>query len=136
LVNEVYVRKSLKVRTDQSYKEALDTLIEDIKTSSNEGVIVQPNEKVKVQRWYPGVVEEIVEEVHDKHLRNASCRQRLLSEASHSLLVESTLVSEVYARTSLHIRSDQSPKEALDALIEDIKTSIEGAIAQPNSKVI
>ncbi|KAG7367151.1 Kef-type K+ transport system, membrane component [Nitzschia inconspicua] len=84
LVNEVYARCSLKVEESQTSKEAIDALMEDIKKSI-EDIINQPEAKVKVQRWYPGVVEEIVEEVNEKRQRNINVRQRLLSEAAQNL---------------------------------------------------
>jgi hypothetical protein len=63
--------------------KALESLIDEIKEAL-EKVINQPGEaKVQVQRWYPGVVEEITEEVHEKHKTNVT--QRLLNEASTRL---------------------------------------------------
>jgi hypothetical protein len=81
-VNEVYAKAKLEKRP-QGCKEALDELLEDIKKAI-EDVIDQPDiAKVKVQRWFPGVVEEIVEEVNEKSRYNIT--QRLLKEASQSL---------------------------------------------------
>jgi hypothetical protein len=82
LVNEIYARSTLKVKNDQSTEEALDELIADLQKSI-ENVIAQEDAKVKVQRWYPGVVEEIVEEVNEKQHKNV--RQRLLKEATSIL---------------------------------------------------
>lgn len=82
LVNEIYARCRLKVKDDQTTQEALDELVADLQNSL-ERLIDQKGAKVKVQRWYPGVVEEITEEVNEKQYRNI--RQRLLKEASTML---------------------------------------------------
>eukprot|EP00934_Nitzschia_sp_Nitz4_P006427 Nitzschia sp. Nitz4//scaffold273_size25297//20719//24905//NITZ4_008321-RA/size25297-processed-gene-0.7-mRNA-1//-1//CDS//3329545262//6417//frame0 len=83
LVNEVYGQAHLDLESHPDPKEALEILIEEIKTAL-EATINQPDvAKVKVQRWFPGVVEEIVEEVNEK--RKGNVTQRLLSEASSNL---------------------------------------------------
>jgi hypothetical protein len=113
LVNEVYARVSLKIGPNQSFQETLDALIEDIKISI-EGVIAQPNSgKVKVQRWYPGVVEEIFEEVDEIHDRNASVRQRLLSEAAENLERKQKIQTEATKAKSVAELLDEVPETAL-----------------------
>lgn len=83
LVNEVYARASLDLETTTDPDDALKELIEKVKTGIEE-VINQPDKaKVKVQRWYPGVVEEICERVDEK--RKSNVTQRLLNEASTML---------------------------------------------------
>ena len=61
-------------------------------TQAIQDVIDQPEAKVKVQRWFPGVVTEIIEEVNEKsntnitqRLSNTNITQRLLTEASSAL---------------------------------------------------
>ena len=53
LVNEVYVRCSIDISSNESPEQALDKLIEEI-TKSIKFEIDQPDSKVKVQRWFPG----------------------------------------------------------------------------------
>jgi len=86
LVNEVYARSPIHVST--SLQDALDVLIEDITKALN-GVIDQSDSRVKVQRWFPGVVEEVVEETNEK--QHKDIRQRLLKEASSALERKSKL---------------------------------------------
>ncbi len=82
LVNEVYARSPIRIGEDQTLQEALDALIEEI-TNAIKHVIDQSDSKVKVQRWFPGVVEEITEKTDEKHHKDI--RHRLLQEASSRL---------------------------------------------------
>lgn len=82
LVNEVYARSPIKISDSQTAQEALDALTEDI-TKAIKDIIDQSDSRVKVQRWFPGVVEEVVEETTEKQHKNI--RQRLLNEASTAL---------------------------------------------------
>mmetsp|Transcript_113488 Transcript_113488/g.169781 ORF Transcript_113488/g.169781 Transcript_113488/m.169781 type:complete len:796 (+) Transcript_113488:101-2488(+) len=83
LVNEVYARASLDIKSSENSQIALERLIESIKTALDKIFTGDDRAKVKVQRWFPGVVEEIVEEVSEKTA--ASVTQRLLKEASFAL---------------------------------------------------
>lgn len=82
LVNEVYARSPIRIGPDQTLPEALDALIENL-TKAIKDVINQEDSRVKVQRWFPGVVEEIVENTDEKQSKNI--RHRLLQEASSCL---------------------------------------------------
>ena len=83
LVNEVYVRSPIQVSASQTAQEALDALTEDI-TKAIKDIIDQPDSRVNVQRWFPGVVEEIIEETKEmQHSKNV--RQRLLNEVPTAL---------------------------------------------------
>jgi len=82
LVNEVYARSPIHINENQTLQEALDVLIEDI-TNAIKDVINQSDSRVKVQRWFPGVVEEVVEETSEHH--HQDIRHRLLQEASTNL---------------------------------------------------
>jgi hypothetical protein len=86
LVNEVYAQTRLQIKEEGGSQAALDEYMEKIKLAL-EKVINQPLiAKVQVQRWYPGVVEEITEEVHERSKTNvAQVHQRLLSEAAGML---------------------------------------------------
>ena len=83
LVNEVYAKSSFQIKGKGQSQEALDDHIKDIEDSLK-ALINQPDARVKVQRWYPGVVEEIVEQVNEKS-QTVNISQRLLNEASHKL---------------------------------------------------
>ena len=82
LVNEVYARIPIQVSASQTLEDALDSLIGDI-TKSIKDAIDQEDSRVKVQRWFPGVVEEVVEETNEK--QHNDIRQRLLKEAASAL---------------------------------------------------
>ena len=82
LVNEVYARSPICISEDQTLLEALDVLVEDI-TKTMKETIGQSESRVKVQRWFPGVVEEVVEETNEK--QHKDIRHRLLQEASTAL---------------------------------------------------
>lgn len=82
LVNEVYARSPIFIKESQTQDEALEALIEDL-TKAIKDVISQEDSRVKVQRWFPGVVEEVVEETDEKEHKDI--RQRLLKEASTAL---------------------------------------------------
>lgn len=82
LVNEIYARSPIHVSASATLQDALDSLVEDI-TKTIQDAIGQQDSKVKVQRWFPGVVEEVVEETSEK--QHKDIRQRLLKEASSAL---------------------------------------------------
>jgi len=82
LVNEVYARSPIQISDSQTLQDALDVLVGDI-TEAIKGVIDQSDSRVKVQRWFPGVVEEVVEETNEK--QHKDIKQRLLKEASTAL---------------------------------------------------
>eukprot|EP00538_Stauroneis_constricta_P004518 CAMPEP_0119546592 /NCGR_PEP_ID=MMETSP1352-20130426/944_1 /TAXON_ID=265584 /ORGANISM="Stauroneis constricta, Strain CCMP1120" /LENGTH=831 /DNA_ID=CAMNT_0007591311 /DNA_START=186 /DNA_END=2681 /DNA_ORIENTATION=- len=83
LVNEVYARGQIEVKEKGAAKQALDSYIQTIKDALMEAINQPQTSKVNVQRWFPGVVQEIVEEVNEKHNRNV--RKRLLAEATQIL---------------------------------------------------
>ena len=92
LVNEVYAKIRLDIKDGKTPADALDEYMEELKTAL-EKTIDQPDiAKVKVQRWYPGVVEEIVEKVNEKS--KSSVSQRLLTEASKRLELKQQLQTQ------------------------------------------
>lgn len=129
LINEVYARSTLKIKPDQTSQEALDVLMEDIK-SSIEAVINQPGAKIKVQRWYPGVVEEIVEEVNEKRQMNINVRQRLLKEAAQNLERKQKIQTEATKeKTVAELLGDGTPEAPQD--VETGATDVPERIGQP-----
>lgn len=82
-MNEVYARAHLNMDAATDPEDALATLIDSIKVGLEETINQPEKAKVKVQRWFPGVVEEIVEEISEKSKRNIT--QRLLNEAADNL---------------------------------------------------
>ena len=88
LANEIYVKDTIK-RGEGSTYDTLEKRMEEVKVEL-EKTINQPEvARVKVQRWYPGVVEEIVESTlergRDTKRTNLSLEASLLREASEAL---------------------------------------------------
>lgn len=89
LVNEVYAR----TKVSPEYKDgedpiaaiehATEILMKDVDEALCRAINQPGVAKVKVQRWYPGVIQEICEEVDEKSHKNVT--QRLLKEASSKL---------------------------------------------------
>jgi len=87
LVNEIYVKDVLKLEKKGEAQELLKKRIDEVREALKD-TINQPNSsKVKVGRWFPGVVEEIVESVHDrtKRKKTVSLQQALVSEAAAAM---------------------------------------------------
>jgi len=89
LVNEVYAR----TKVSPEYKDgedpiaaiehATEVLMKDVDEALCRAINQPGVAKVKVQPWYPGVIQEICEEVDEKSHKNVT--QRLLKEASSKL---------------------------------------------------
>jgi len=113
LVNEVYVRSHLQVSASQTAQEALDALTEDI-TKAIKDIIDQPGSRVKVQRWFPGVVEEVEE---TKEIQQKNNRQRLLNDASTALERKSKIQTSATNEKAFEEMGDTA--EQLDGNTED-----------------
>lgn len=106
LVNEIYVRDNLILTEGKSTQQALDDRIETVKGNLME-VMNQPEvAKVKVTRWYPGVVSEIVDQVEEKvstqaTKSTATLEERLLNEATMCLETKRTLQTNATQEKSL-----------------------------------
>lgn len=84
LVNEIYVKDVLKLEKKGEAQQRLKERIDEIRQALEDTIRQPDSSKVKVQRWFPGVVEEIVESVHDKTKKKSklSLQQRLVVEAA------------------------------------------------------
>lgn len=86
LVNEVYAKDSILLNETGKAEEYLKEHLAEIEAKIRE--VVGDEAKVKVQRWYPGVVEEIIERTEERSKKSKSklsLEQRLLSEAAAHL---------------------------------------------------
>lgn len=86
MVNEVYAKADIQAAKGEA-QSVLESRMKDIEKGLRE-VIKDDHAKIKVQRWYPGVVEEITESIHEKTGKGASkinLEQRLLNEAAMAL---------------------------------------------------
>lgn len=121
LVNEVYVKDENPRKTGGMLD--MDKRIEEIQEAI-ENVINQPGiAKVKVSRWYPGVVEEIVEQM-DGNSNKVSIEKRLLSEADGQLerkrhlqtfATTSKTVNEILGESGTDVSKDAKAEPAVRA---------------------
>jgi len=120
LVNEVYLKDNIAMDGGSTMQSILDKRIEEV-TAALEMCINQPEgSKVKVQRWYPGVVEEITEKVDQESKtigsNSISLEQRLLCEATKAL----------DQRQSIQLAATQ--EKTVEEILAGMKSS---GIAQP-----
>ena len=90
LINEIYAKDNIEIKEQGRGQQVLAEHISDIENALKK-CIKQEDAKVKVQRWYPGVVEEIVEDIQEKRkgrkskLSAEKVQQQLLAEAAEQL---------------------------------------------------
>lgn len=127
LVNEVFVRDTIKAKEDGG-AQTLDDRMNEI-SSQLENTINQPLAQVKVSRWFPGVLEEIKEEIeeHTSNRRTEShvkVTQAILAEAENELektrLMQTNAtreksVGEILAETQAALGNVDGPQAALEA---------------------
>ena len=122
------------MEADKTLEESLDALFEDL-TKAIKDVIDQPDSKVKVQRWFPGVVEEVVEETCEKSLKDV--RQRLLKEASTNLERKATLQTHAtVARTYEEIVGEKPGETGGTGTLTDSATSGNGGASALLSQAV
>ena len=121
LVNEVYASSPICIGLDQTLQEALDVLIEKL-TKAIQDVLDQEDSRVKVQRWFPGVVEEIVENTDEKQSKNI--RHRLLQEASTRLERKAQLQLNATKDKTYEELMGDAPTEA-EEKVEDAPTGVD-----------
>lgn len=89
LLTEVYVRDHIDFQHKGELQEVLDARMEEIRLALEKEINQPDDSRVKVQRWYPGVVEEIVENVHEKskvtEAKKLNLEDRLVREASERM---------------------------------------------------
>eukprot|EP00522_Entomoneis_paludosa_P012811 CAMPEP_0172442126 /NCGR_PEP_ID=MMETSP1065-20121228/2596_1 /TAXON_ID=265537 /ORGANISM="Amphiprora paludosa, Strain CCMP125" /LENGTH=819 /DNA_ID=CAMNT_0013191851 /DNA_START=224 /DNA_END=2683 /DNA_ORIENTATION=+ len=115
LVNEIYAKDQIERDEKRSSQEVLEARMEEVR-GVLEKTINQPEARVKVQRWFPGVVEEITESVHEK--RGSRKKSKLSLEAS--LLKEAS--ENLNRRQSVQILAtkERSVKEILEGMQEEV----------------
>jgi hypothetical protein len=113
LVNEIYAKDILRLTKKGEAQELLEERINEVQQMLEKAIGQPETSKVKVQRWYPGVVEEIVESVHDKtkHKKSFSLEQRLVSEAA----------GEMDRRQSMQVAATQ--EKTVDEILSGMQTS-------------
>ncbi|CAB9502149.1 Cation/H(+) antiporter [Seminavis robusta] len=131
LVNEIYVKDTLEVSKGAS-KEELEKRIAEI-TQELMDTINQPEvAKVKVQRWYPGVVEEYTEEVDEnqrvQRRQSLNVEQRVLEaataelerkQAAQTTATHEKSVAEILREMGKDVGPDTSPSAAAPAAAAD-----------------
>eukprot|EP00541_Cyclophora_tenuis_P019151 CAMPEP_0116572062 /NCGR_PEP_ID=MMETSP0397-20121206/17958_1 /TAXON_ID=216820 /ORGANISM="Cyclophora tenuis, Strain ECT3854" /LENGTH=331 /DNA_ID=CAMNT_0004100331 /DNA_START=483 /DNA_END=1478 /DNA_ORIENTATION=- len=102
LVNEVYVRDRKNLE-----EEALQSRMDEVKAALEKTINQPDDSKVKVTRWFPGVINEIIEEVQEnvettKQINKATIEERLLSEATEALERKEKIQTSATENKSLH----------------------------------
>jgi len=116
LVNEIYARTMVSphYKDDEDPSAAVEHATEVLMKDVDHALIRAINQpgmaKVKVQRWYPGVIQEICEEVNEKSHKNVT--QRLLKEASTKLEQRQSLQTMATVQKSVAqiLGEEESPK--------------------------
>jgi len=116
LVNEIYARTMVSphYKDDEDPSAAVEHATEVLMKDVDHALIRAINQpgmaKVKVQRWYPGVIQEICEEVNEKSHKNVT--QRLLKEASTTLERRQSLQTMATVQKSVAqiLGEEESPK--------------------------
>mmetsp|Transcript_10833 Transcript_10833/g.14344 ORF Transcript_10833/g.14344 Transcript_10833/m.14344 type:complete len:780 (+) Transcript_10833:171-2510(+) len=123
LVNEVYAKCIFK----EDAKDAVDEKFQEIKDSLVE-TMDQPGAKVKVQRWYPGVVKEITEKINS---RGSGPPQEVKLNLEERLLSEATVELEKHRDMQTMVTQRKSVKEIM-AEIGEGSAVMEESAAQQN----
>lgn len=88
LINEIYVKDTIEIEKGDT-KARLEARIAEINKVLEDTINQPETAKVKVQRWYPGVVEEYTEEVDENNQirtkQKLNLEQRLLEAATTEL---------------------------------------------------
>jgi hypothetical protein len=135
LVNEIYCRDTVETKEQGTSNEVLEERI-NIIPEALEITTNQPETyRVKVQWWYPGVVEEVIERGYDKvttRKKRLNLEERLLGEASAKLNQKQSLqVHATKEKTVEEIFKDmQGDKNILPPLEADL------SVAQSTDEVV
>lgn len=124
LVNEVYAKDTLELGAGQTSQKVLETRMEEIRVHL-EKVLDQPEAKVKIQRWFPGVVEEITESTHEK----PSDRKKSKLSLEASLLKEASANLNRRQSAQLLATKEKSVQEILEGMQGEVLTGDEGELA-------
>lgn len=137
LVNEIYVKDVLKLEKKGEAQSRLKERIDEIRVSLEETIRQPESSKVKVQRWYPGVVEEICESVHDrsKSKSKLSLEQRLVVEAAAQMDKRQQLQTMATKEKSVHqILQDMGDAPADEEKKDSAGGGDGGAAAEPGPR--
>jgi hypothetical protein len=126
LVNEIYCKDTLKAESGEA-DNALEARLSEVQAKLLKA-INQPNARVKVHRWFPGVVEEIVEEttivdgvLTTRYSKNVSVQDQLMNEAQSKLEASKSMqLAVTMEKTVEQIREEQGDVEAGGAAPEGL----------------
>jgi hypothetical protein len=127
LVNEIYCKDKISVKGRGQAQAVLEERMLEIKEALEKTIKQPETSKTQVSRWFPGVVEEIVERVNHKEKvpgkKVLSLEQRLLREASTELDKKQNM--------QLHATHERSVEEILSGMQKaaDLPAVEEGAAA-------
>jgi hypothetical protein len=132
LVNEIYCKDTLVLTGRGQAQAILEERMQEIKAALEKAVNQPETSQTQVQRWFPGVVEEIVESVHHNEKgagkRVLSLEQSLLKEASTALDKKQNMqLQATHERSVEEILSGMQREPELPAVEEDVATPTAGA---------
>lgn len=116
LVNEVYCKDVLDIREAGTAQAMLDERIKEIREALEKTIAQPDSSRVKVQRWYPGVVEEIIENVQEK------------SKPELTLNIEERLLKEATVQLDKHQTSQTTAtkEKTVDEILSDMQGDMQG----------
>jgi len=101
MVNEIFVKAHMgDLGEGQTKLQYINDIMERTKNDLL-NVIHQPDAKVRVNRWIPGVVEEVVEHVEERTTNRGSVTQLILSEAANKLENDKALQTQFTKQRSV-----------------------------------
>jgi hypothetical protein len=135
LINEIYCKDKISIPNKGASQAILDARMLEIQEALDKAINQPKSAKAKVQRWYPGVVEEITESVDEKHKktgkRTLNLEQRLLREASVQLDRKQNLtIAATQGRTVEEILSGMNAEQPLQKVEEGMAMRVAAAPKQ------
>jgi hypothetical protein len=128
LVNEIYCKDQISVKGRGHAQAVLEERMQEIKLALEKTINQPEMSKTQVSRWFPGVVEEIVERVDRKEKvpgkKVLSLEQRLLREASTELDKKQNM--------QLHATHERTVEEILEGMqTEPDLSEVQEGVALP-----
>jgi hypothetical protein len=128
LVNEIYCKDKIAITGRGLAQSVLEERMQEIKEALEKTIKQPETSKTQVSRWFPGVVEEIVERVDHKEKvpgkKVLSLEQRLLREASTELDKKQNM--------QMHVTHERSVEEILAGMQKEPDLpAVEEGVAAP-----
>eukprot|EP00591_Stephanopyxis_turris_P003514 CAMPEP_0195521100 /NCGR_PEP_ID=MMETSP0794_2-20130614/17952_1 /TAXON_ID=515487 /ORGANISM="Stephanopyxis turris, Strain CCMP 815" /LENGTH=778 /DNA_ID=CAMNT_0040650573 /DNA_START=46 /DNA_END=2382 /DNA_ORIENTATION=+ len=122
LVNEIYAQDKIQIDAEDA-ETVLANRIEEVQKAIF-SAIGQEDATVKVTRWYPGVVEEIVEETTETETKTTAKAKITVSGIEGSILSEATAALEKNRIKQTSLTTDRPVDDITNAPVPIATTSI------------